>query len=113
MKKGYVYILECCDGSLYTGSTIDLDKRLIEHQQGKGANHTRKRLPVRLVYFKEYSSIGEAFRKEKQIQGWSRSKKKALVKENFEDLKRFAECQNKSHYRWFRLRSTTEDNSNE
>ena len=101
MKKGFVYILECSDGSLYTGSTIDLDKRMLEHEEGRGDNHTKKRLPVRFVYFEEYTTIGEAFRKEKQIQGWNRNKKKALIKENFEELKRLAECQNESHYKWF------------
>jgi putative endonuclease len=113
MKKGYLYILECSDGTFYTGSTIDLDKRMKEHQEGKGANHTKKRLPVRLVYFEEFTTIGQAFRKEKQIQGWSRSKKKALIKENFGELKKLAECQNESHHMWFRLRSTTEFDLNE
>ena len=113
MKKGYLYILECSDGTLYTGSTIDLDKRMLEHQEGRGANHTRKRLPIRLVYYKEFATIGEAFRKEKQIQGWSRNKKKALIKENFVELKNLAECQNESHHKWFRLRSTTESDLNE
>lgn len=46
----YMYILECADGSYYTGSTWDLDRRLREHQSGEGANHTKKRLPVKLVY---------------------------------------------------------------
>jgi putative endonuclease len=77
--KGYMYILECCDGSYYTGSTIDLVRRLAQHQAGEGANHTRKRLPVKLVYFEEYSRIDEAFYREKQIQGWSRKKKEALI----------------------------------
>jgi putative endonuclease len=85
MKKGFVYILQCNDGSFYTGSTVDLDKRMHEHQEGKGANHTKKRLPVRLVYFREFTTVGEAFRREKQIQGWSRDKKRALIKENFEE----------------------------
>jgi putative endonuclease len=77
--KGYVYILECSDGSYYTGSTIDLDKRLIEHQKGLGANHTKKRLPVKLVYFEMFDRIDLAFYREKQIQGWSRAKKEALI----------------------------------
>ena len=49
--KGFMYILECVDGSYYTGSTIDLKKRLLEHANGDGANHTKKRLPVELIYF--------------------------------------------------------------
>ncbi len=77
--KGYMYILECSDGSYYTGSTTDLERRLAQHQAGEGANHTRKRLPVKLVYFEEYDRIEEAFRREKQVQGWSRKKKEALI----------------------------------
>lgn len=74
-----MYILECADGSFYTGSTKNLDRRLWEHQNLLGANYTKKRLPVKLVYFEEYSRIDEAFYREKQIQGWSRKKKLALI----------------------------------
>jgi putative endonuclease len=77
--KGYMYILECCDGSYYTGSTKNLERRLAQHQAGEGAKHTKKRLPVKLVYFEEYSRIDEAFYREKQVQGWSRKKKEALI----------------------------------
>jgi putative endonuclease len=63
----YIYILECNDGSYYTGSTKDLERRLWQHQNGLGANHTAKRLPVELVYC-------EFFDREKQVQGWSRKK---------------------------------------
>ncbi len=99
MPKGFVYILECADGTFYTGSTINLDKRLYEHQNGKGANHTKKRLPVNLVYVQEFQRIDDAFYREKQIQGWSRKKKTALINNNFEDLKKHAECKNDSHYK--------------
>lgn len=74
-----MYILQCADGSFYTGSTKDLEKRVWEHQNLLGANFTKKRLPVELVYFEEYSRIDEAFYREKQIQGWSRKKKLALI----------------------------------
>ena len=75
----YMYILECADGSYYVGSTIHLEVRLEEHQDGRGANHTKKRLPVILVYFEEFERIDEAFQREKQVQGWSRKKKEALI----------------------------------
>ena len=88
--KGYMYILECADGSYYTGSTNDLDWRLIEHQNGEGANYTRKRLPVKLVYYEEYDGIDEAFDREKQVQRWSRKKKEALIFGRFEELPRLA-----------------------
>ncbi|NKI30517.1 GIY-YIG nuclease family protein [Muricauda sp. DJ-13] len=100
--KGYVYILECSDGTYYTGSTVDLDKRIEQHQDGRGANHTRKRLPVKLVYVEEYLNIASAFEREKQIQGWSRSKKEALINGNLENLPSLAECQNETHYRLFK-----------
>jgi len=80
--KGYMYILLCSDGSYYTGSTNDLERRLAEHQNGEGANHTKKRLPVTLVYYEEYQRIDEAFYREKQVQGWSRKKKEALIEGN-------------------------------
>ena len=86
MKKGYVYILECSDGTFYTGSTNNLDRRLIEHRSGEGANYTRKRLPVKLVYYEEYDRIDEAYYREKQIQGWSHKKKKSLIESNIERL---------------------------
>ena len=79
MRKGYVYILKCSDDSYYTGSTIDLERRLFEHKNGIGEIHTKTRLPVELVYFEEFARIDEAFYREKQIQGWSRKKKEALI----------------------------------
>lgn len=97
--SGWMYILECADGSYYTGSTIDIQKRFIEHQNGQGANHTRKRLPVKLVYSEAYPLIQVAFSREKQIQGWSRKKKLALIEGRFEDLPELAECKNISHYK--------------
>jgi putative endonuclease len=96
--KGYMYILECSDGSYYTGSTTDLERRLAQHQNGEGANHTKKRLPVKLVYFEEYSRIDEAFYREKQVQGWSRKKKEALIKGMPEKLHELAKCMNESSY---------------
>ena len=71
----WMYILECSDGSFYTGSTWDLERRLEEHGAGKGANHTSKRLPVTLVYCEVFDMIGDAFNREKQVQGWTRKKK--------------------------------------
>ncbi len=74
-----MYILLCCDGSYYTGSTINLEKRIAEHQAGCGANHTKKRLPLKLVYYEIYDRIDHAFYREKQVQKWSRKKKEALI----------------------------------
>jgi putative endonuclease len=77
--KGYMYILECANGRYYTGSTKYLELRVKQHQNGEGANFTRKNRPVKLVYYEEYDRIDTAFYREKQVQGWSHSKKKALV----------------------------------
>lgn len=77
--KGYTYILQCSDGSYYTGSTTDLESRVRQHNEGIGANHTRKRRPVELVYYEQYPRVDEAFYIEKQVQGWSRRKKEALI----------------------------------
>jgi putative endonuclease len=85
-NKGYMYILECANGSYYTGSTHNIEKRLFEHQQGLGANFTKKRLPVKLVYTEEYDRIDEAFAREKQVQGWRREKKEALIRRDYKSL---------------------------
>lgn len=84
--KGYMYILECVDGSYYTGSTNNLELRLNQHQNGEGSNHTKKRLPVKLIYYEEFQRIDFAFYREKQVQGWSRKKKDALINNNTKEL---------------------------
>lgn len=99
MKKGYTYILECSDGSYYTGSTVNMELRLGQHQNGKGSNHTKKRLPVKLVYFEVHDRIDKAFYREKQIQGWSRKKKEALIQNNTNKLHKLAECKNETHFK--------------
>lgn len=90
--KGYMYILLCANGSYYTGSTIDLERRLAQHQNGEGANHTKKFLPITLVYYEEYQRIDNAFYREKQVQGWSRKKKEALIEGNSALLPKLAKA---------------------
>ncbi|HSV77530.1 MAG TPA: GIY-YIG nuclease family protein [Bacteroidales bacterium] len=85
--KAYMYILKCSNGTYYTGSTNDLERRIIQHQMGVGANYTRKHAPVKLVYFEEYTMIHEAFLREKQVQNWSKKKKEALIQGRKDDLK--------------------------
>ena len=79
MRSGWVYILLCSNGSYYTGSTIRLERRIQEHKSGKGANHTKKYPPIELLYCEKHKHVAEAFYREKQIQGWSRKKKEALI----------------------------------
>ena len=95
--KGHMYILECSSGHYYIGSTNDLELRLAQHQNGEGANFTKKHLPVKLMYFEEFQRIDEAFYREKQVQGWSRKKKEALINGNPDKLHGLSECNNETH----------------
>ncbi len=88
--RGWMYILKCADGSYYTGSTNNLQLRITQHQEGKGANHTKKRLPVSLVYSEEFDRIDYAFEREKQVQRWGRKKKEALINGDKELLSQYA-----------------------
>ena len=83
---GYVYILECGDQSYYVGSTTNLPARIHQHQTGEGAAYTKRRQPVRLVWAQEFDRIDEAFAFEKQVQGWGREKRRALIEGRFDDL---------------------------
>ncbi|PWN04536.1 hypothetical protein DJ010_02580 [Nocardioides silvaticus] len=84
----YTYMLRCADGSYYVGSTPDLERRLWEHNEGLGSAYTRRpgRRPVVLVWAHEYATIAQAFAFEKQLQGWSRAKRQALIRGEFEAL---------------------------
>ena len=82
----YVYILLCADRSYYTGHTDNLERRLTAHSSGDVAGYTRNRLPVRLVFAEAFESRIEALELERQIKGWSRAKKKALVERNWDLL---------------------------
>ncbi len=82
---GFMYILICSDGSCYTGGTVNLEIRFHQRQHGECANYTKKRLPVELIHFEEYSRIDEAIYREKQVQHWSRKKKWALIEGKYSD----------------------------
>ena len=86
MKNYFVYILECSDKSYYTGVTNNLEKRLAEHQSGDIHGYTSTRLPVKLVYSASFNDINEAIKFEKQLKGWSRKKKEALMRGDFDAL---------------------------
>jgi putative endonuclease len=75
----WTYIVRCVDDSYYVGSTVDLERRLSEHNLGLGAAYTRRRRPVVLVWSAEFERVDEAFAFEKQVQGWSRRKREALI----------------------------------
>jgi putative endonuclease len=87
VKNYYIYILKCSDGSYYTGITSDLEKRLYEHEKGLIIGcYTHNKRPVNLVYSEEYTNVLESIAREKQIKGWSRKKKEALIAGNCEKL---------------------------
>ncbi len=75
----YFYILECCDNSLYCGSSSILSGRIKEHNTGKAAKWTRERRPVQLVYFEIYDTHLAAQQRELQVKGWTRAKKENLI----------------------------------
>lgn len=75
----YVYLLRCCDNSLYTGWTNNLKKRVKNHKLGQGAKYTKARLPVHLVYFELYDSKQEALKREYTIKQLTKKKKESLL----------------------------------
>lgn len=75
----YVYVLECADGTLYTGYTTDPERRVREHNAGEGARYTRGRTPVELVYTEEYDTRSAAMSREYEIKQLSRSEKQTLL----------------------------------
>jgi putative endonuclease len=83
----WTYIVRCSDGTYYVGSTTNLELRIWQHNSDdQGATYTRKRRPVLLVWAAEFDSIAEAFAFEKRVQGWSRAKREALIRGDFEAL---------------------------
>ena len=90
--SAFVYILRCADGSFYVGSARgeSLDKRIGEHQSGAYPGHTYHRRPVELVYADWFEQITDAIAAERQIKGWSRAKKEALIAKNWDRLQTLA-----------------------
>ncbi|MFZ0491556.1 MAG: GIY-YIG nuclease family protein [Salegentibacter sp.] len=87
MKLFYVYILECADKSYYTGITSNLEKRISEHNSGiHRDSFTYFRRPVKLKWIETFTDPNHAIALEKQIKGWSRKKKEALIEEDWEKL---------------------------
>jgi predicted GIY-YIG superfamily endonuclease len=86
----WVYILECADGSYYTGHTDNLEKRMIEHEQNIIKCYTSSRLPVKLVFCSEFPTRDDAFVRELQIKKWSRRKKRALIEEDWIGLVKYS-----------------------
>lgn len=87
IKSWYVYILQCRDGTFYTGSTTDIERRLNEHNSGKGGNYTRVRRPVKIIYKKSSPDRSSAQKIEAQIKGLKRKDKIALIRGDFDERK--------------------------
>ena len=99
----YTYILRCADDSYYVGSTFDLERRVWQHNSDEdGAAYTRRRRPVELAWAGYFDSIREAFMLEKQVQGWSRAKREALIEGRYDALPELAFSGNREE--WLRQR---------
>lgn len=95
MKTYDVYILLCSDGKYYTGITNDLQRRLAEHQDGDDPKaYTFKRRPVKLVFSEVFIDVNQAIEFEKQVKGWRRAKKEALINGQWEKLPELAKNRN-------------------
>ena len=84
----FVYILKCADGSLYVGETDDIGNRVARHQEGRACAYTAARRPVELVYVEKHANNLQARRRERQVKGWTRRKKDALVAGDLRLLRR-------------------------
>ncbi len=99
----FVYMVRCNDHSYYVGVTNDFNRRINEHNDGLNSNsYTFSRKPVELVYFQEFQDNLQAFAWETQLKKWRRKKKEALIQENWNKIKEFAECNNESSHKNFK-----------
>ena len=108
MKSYYVYIAKCSDNSYYTGITNDLDRRINEHNDGLNLEcYTYRRRPVTLLFYHEFGDVEQAILFEKQVKGWSRKKKEAIINNQWELLPELSMNKEKS------LRQAQPDNPKE
>ena len=89
-EKSITYILLCANGTYYVGSTTNLEQRLKQHNAGHGCGFTKAHRPFTLVYTEEYETYQAAFKRERQLHGWSHAKKEALIKGDIELLKQLS-----------------------
>lgn len=101
MNSYIVYILQCSDGSFYTGITGDFDKRWMQHRLGYFKScYTFFRRPLTVKYHLEFQDVIAAILFEKRIKGWSRAKKIGLINNDFDTIQFLAECRNASHFKY-------------
>ena len=90
----YVYILQCKNSEYYVGHTDNIEQRLSEHHLGTIIGcYTKSRRPLKLIFLEAFNSRDEAFHAERQIKGWSRKKKEALIENNWKEIKRLNDIQ--------------------
>ncbi|KAA3660936.1 MAG: GIY-YIG nuclease family protein [Calditrichaeota bacterium] len=90
MKRAWVYILKCSDGTYYTGSTTNIDLRIKEHQLGEGAEWTKKRLPIEVLFTQEMPDEDSAYLAEQKVKKWSGAKKEVLIASDWDLLQYLA-----------------------
>ncbi len=86
MKKWFVYIIQCDDGSFYTGITENIERRFQEHKEGKGGRYTFLHKPLKILFSENFNSLETALRRESQLKGWSRIKKIRLIKSQIQPM---------------------------
>lgn len=100
-----MYILKCADKSYYTGVTNCLERRFAEHVNGRNeTSYTHSRRPVELVFSRKFKYVNDAIAFEKQVKGWSRKKKEAIIDGQWNELRSLAECHNGTHWKIYRAR---------
>ena len=103
MKSLYVYILECADNSFYVGVTNDVGRRFIEHASGIHENsYTNSRRPVNLVFCRQFKSPMKAIKYEKQVKGWTKEKKQALINNDIDSLHNLSSCKNETSHEFYK-----------
>jgi putative endonuclease len=82
--RWYVYVIECLDGTYYTGLTWDVDQRYLQHLSGEGSAYTAEHGVKQLIYYEEHFDYDVARTREKQIKNWSQEKKRRILIDNFQ-----------------------------
>ena len=95
----FVYIVQCSDNSYYTGVTNSVERRVYEHNNSNDdSSYTFDKRPVKLIFYQPFQDIHQAIAFEKQLKGWTRKKKEALIENNWDKIKEFAVCINSTSH---------------